>query len=189
MSVAKGFTLIELLVVISIIALLTSFSAAAFSNFNRQQQLEQAQKELDSIIRDAQTRALSSVSGLHWGVRLVLNQNTVELFSNDAFNHITPSQSITRDLGTSIVVSNLRGYYPIADSPTPVNLIFSVSNGSVVAVIDNGTCLGGSADSSCGSSSRRCLGIGVNLQGTSNYRYLKVNERNIFESDTLASCP
>lgn len=184
-----GFTLIELLIVVAIVSLLTSLSAAAFNSFNRRQRLDQAGKALDSVIRDAQTRALSSVDGLNWGVRLVLNQSTVELFSNDGLNHMTPNQSLTRDLGIGVVVSNLRGYYPIVDVAIPVNMIFSVLNGSVVAVMDDGTCLGGSADSACAAVSYRCLGIGINLQGTSEYRYLKVNERNIFESDTFSSCP
>lgn len=182
-SPRKGFTLIELLVVISIIALLVSFTAAAFNNYSRRQQLNQAQKNLDSILRDAQTRALSSVNGLNWGVRLTRNSENLTIFST-AGNFHNATQRIPRSLGSGVVVSDLT-----LQSADTVSVIFSVRNGSVTFTADQGTCLGGSADSACAANPNRCLAIGINLQGTPDKRYLKVNERNIFESAALAPCP
>ncbi len=178
-----SFTLIELLVVISIIALLTSFSAAAFNNYSRRQRLSQAQKDLDSILRDAQTRALSSVDGLHWGVHFESDSSSVYLFST-ASNFDGATQSLERKLGEGVVVSDLT-----LESTGMVNVVFSVANGSVTFAANDGSCLGGSGDSVCSAEADRCLAIGVNLQGTTDKRYLKVNERNIFESSALTPCP
>lgn len=179
----QAFTLIELLVVISIVALLTSFSAAAFSTFNRRQRLDQAEKTLDSVIRDAQTRALSSVGGLNWGVRLTQGDRKVDLFSTVS-NFNSAAEVLDRSIESGIVISDLT----ILDVDH-VSIIFSVVDGSVIFTADNGTCLGGSADSSCSADPDRCLAVGVNLQGTADKRYLKVNERNIFESGALTPCP
>ncbi|MEX0587546.1 MAG: prepilin-type N-terminal cleavage/methylation domain-containing protein [Patescibacteria group bacterium] len=178
-----SFTLIELLVVISIIGILTTFTAAAFNNYSRRQRLTEARKNLDSIIRDAQTRAISSVDGLHWGVNLNLDTGTIFLFST-ASNFDNASQSLDRSLESGLIISDLT---PAANNR--VNIIFSVVNGSDTFTDNDGTCLGGSADSACSTDPDRCLAIGLNLQGSTDKRYLKVNERNIFESDALAPCP
>ena len=183
LSTRKAFTLIELLVVVAIIGILTSFTAAAFSNYSRRQRLVQAQKGLDSVLRDAQTRALSSVNGLNWGVHLEKDQGNISLFSTSS-NFSNASQVLARNLESGIVVSDLT-----FSSANRANVIFSVVNGAVIFTADDGSCLGGSADSSCSSDPDRCLAIGINLQGTADKRYLKVNERNIFESDALAPCP
>ncbi|OGC61260.1 hypothetical protein A2890_02235 [candidate division WWE3 bacterium RIFCSPLOWO2_01_FULL_53_14] len=179
----KSFTLIELLVVISIIGILTTFTAAAFNSYSRRQRLEEAQKDLDSVIRDAQTRALSSVSGLHWGVNLNLGTGTILLFSTASTFDSSP-ESLIRNLDSGLIISDLT-----LVSNNRVNIIFSVANGSVTFTDNDGTCLGGSADSACSTDPDRCLAIGVNLQGSTDKRYLKVNERNIFESNALTPCP
>lgn len=178
-----SFTLIELLVVVAIIALLTSFSAAAFNSYSRRQTLVQAQRDLDSVLRDAQTRALSSVNGLHWGIHLEANSGSVYLFST-ATNFAGASQSLERKLGTGAVISDLT-----LESGGTVNVLFSVVNGSVTFTANDGSCLGGSGDSICAGDPDRCLAIGLNLQGSADKRYLKVNERNIFESASLTPCP
>jgi prepilin-type N-terminal cleavage/methylation domain-containing protein len=178
-----AFTLIELLVVITIVALLTSITAAAFNNFSRRQRLTQAAKKMDEILRDAQTRALSSVDGLNWGVHLEKDQGNSSIFSTGS-DFANASQVLDRSLESEITVSDLT----ITENDH-VNIIFTVLNGSVVFSADDGSCLGGSADSSCGADPDRCLAIGINLQGTADKRYLKVNERNIFETDALIPCP
>jgi len=179
----KAFTLIELLVVISIIAIITSFSAAAFSSYSRHQQLVQAQESVDLAIHDAQSRALSSVDGLNWGVHLTSGTNQLSLFSTaTGFNSAT--KVLPRNLGEGTIVSDLT-----LQSTGMVNVVFSVRDGSVTFTANDGTCLGGSADSSCSAVSSRCLAVGINLQGTADKRYLKVNERNIFEGTALAPCP
>lgn len=183
LSTRKAFTLIELLVVVAIIGILTTLTAAAFNNYSRRQLLTQALKDVDSVIQDAQTRALSSVSGLHWGVNLNLGTGTISLFST-ASDFDAASESLDRSLDSGLVVSDLT-----LASNNRVNIIFSVVNGSVTFTDNDGTCLGGSADSACSTDPDRCLAIGVNLQGSAEKRYLKVNERNIFESDALTPCP
>ncbi|OGC44479.1 hypothetical protein A2V54_01085 [candidate division WWE3 bacterium RBG_19FT_COMBO_53_11] len=180
---ARAFTLIELLVVISIIAILAGFSAAAFNSYSRRQRVVQATAELISLIQDAQSRAYSSVDGLNWGVHLVEGQSSFSLFSTGS-NFNNPSEVLNRGFESGIVVSDLT-----LSSANTVNIIFSVLTGAVVFTADDGTCLGGSADSSCASPTSRCLAIEVNLQGTTDKRYLKVNERNIFESSALDPCP
>src|SRR3972149_8195772 len=183
LSGAKGFTLIELLVVISIIAILTGFSAAAFNNYSRRQRVVQATAELISTIQDAQSRAYSSVDGLNWGVRLAKGEGALSLFSTgSSFNNA--SEVLDRSFESGIVVSDLT-----LSSVDTVNVIFSVLTGAAVFTSDDGTCLGGSADSSCAGSPSRCLAVEINLQGTTDKRYLKVNERNIFESSALIPCP
>jgi prepilin-type N-terminal cleavage/methylation domain-containing protein len=178
-----SFTLIELLIVISIIAILTSFTAAAFNNYSRRQRLTEAVKQLDATLRDAQTRALSSVDGLNWGVHLEKDQGNLSIFSTPS-DFENASQVLNRNLESGLTVSDLT-----ISSADRVNIIFTVLNGAVVFTADDGTCLGGSADSACGADSDRCLALGINLQGSADKRYLKVNERNIFETDALTPCP
>lgn len=52
-----GFTLVELLVVVSILAILLSIGIASYNNFNKSQQLKQAQENISATIKLAQTRA------------------------------------------------------------------------------------------------------------------------------------
>jgi prepilin-type N-terminal cleavage/methylation domain-containing protein len=178
-----AFTLIELLVVISIIAILTGFSAAAFNNYSRRQRVVQATAELISTIQDAQSRAYSSVDGLNWGVHLAKGQSSFSLFSTgSSFNEA--AEVLNRGFESGIVVSDLT-----LSSLNTVNIIFSVLTGAAAFTGDDGNCLGGSADSSCAASPSRCLAAEINLQGTTDKRYLKVNERNIFESSALVPCP
>ncbi|OGC38000.1 hypothetical protein A2155_01900 [candidate division WWE3 bacterium RBG_16_52_45] len=181
-----GFTLIELLVVISIIAILAGFSAAAFNSYSRRQRVVQATAELISLIQDAQSRAYSSVDGLNWGVRLAKGEGALSLFSTgSSFNNA--SEVLDRSFESEIVVSDLK-IHPLSSVDT-VNVIFSVLTGAAAFTGDDGNCLGGSADSSCAASLSRCLAVEINLQGTTDKRYLKVNERNIFESSALDPCP
>ncbi|GMR19402.1 MAG: hypothetical protein BMS9Abin34_539 [Patescibacteria group bacterium] len=179
----SGFTLIELLVVVSITALLTGFAVAAFSNFSRSQRLVQSSQDLKAALKDAQGRSLSSVDGLNWGVRLVLNQSDFEIFASPSLSYNAAAQKLSKQLASGVVVSDLT-----LQSSNLVSVVFSVISGSVAFTSDDGTCLGGSADSSCGGGTS-CLAIGVNLQGSLNKRYLKVNERNIFEDSALTPCP
>jgi len=179
-----AFTLLELLVVVSIIALLTTVSVAGFSNFSRTQRLAQAAKSLENALTDAKSRALSSVDGLNWGAHLELGSGTMELFSTASISYSAASQTLAREIGDNTPVSDLT-----LQQAGSVNVVFSVKDGSVSFAADDGTCLGGSADSVCSGAGSACLAVGINLQGTSNKRYLKVNERNIFESDALTPCP
>lgn len=55
-----GFTLIELLISISVVALLLSVSFAGYAQLNQRQTLLSSGQNLKNIIRDAQTRSLSS---------------------------------------------------------------------------------------------------------------------------------
>lgn len=56
----KGFTLVELLVVIAIVLLVFGVSIASFNRFNRRERLHQAALNLKSMLRYAQTKAISA---------------------------------------------------------------------------------------------------------------------------------
>lgn len=58
----SGFTLIELLVVLSIMAVLGIFSIANFSSFGEEQKLKGVAFDIQSLIKTAQTNAISRVS-------------------------------------------------------------------------------------------------------------------------------
>lgn len=178
------FTLIEILIVISIIGLIIGISVPQLADFARRQRLTQATKDVDAALRDAQSRALSSVSGLNWGVHLVKDQNSLELFSSPSLNYSAATQKFVRQFSSGVVVSDLT-----LELNNVVNVIFTILGGKVLFVDDAGVCLGGSADSSCSADPDRCLAIGVNLQGSADKRYVKVHERNIFESEALTPCP
>ncbi len=186
----KGFTLIELLVVSAIIALLTAVSAAAFNTFSRSQTLTQSAKEVESALKDAQNRALSSVDGQNWGVRLVPGSNLLDLFATPSMGYSDPSARVfDRELPDTVEIFDAAGSLPPGYN---FSVVFVVSSGAVGYANDAGTaCIGGSDDVSCSFPLGRqdCIVIGVRLQGTSQERYLKVNGRSIFEDDSATSCP
>ena len=56
-----GFSFIELLVVVGMVGLATGIGVAAYNNFNDQQKVEQAAKELASNLRFLQSNAISGI--------------------------------------------------------------------------------------------------------------------------------
>jgi len=180
----NSFTLLELLVVVAIIAVITGVAVAAFNNFSRTQRLSQAAKGVEGSIKDAQSRALSSVEGLNWGIRLTLGSEQLQLYSTPTISFADAQTILDQQIGSGVILSDLT----LSQNNT-VNVVFSVVNGAVSFTSDEGSCLGGSTDSSCSGSLELCLALAVNLQGSADKRYLKVNERNIFESDGLTPCP
>jgi len=185
----NAFTLIELLVVISIIGILVGGGVAAFNSFARRQSLVQATKDLEAVLKDAQSRALSSVDGKNWGVHLNKNGEGVELFSTSDLSYNNASERLPRPISSGVSISSLNLQGPLIDSdPGTVNVVFSVLDGAVSFTDNNGTCRGGSQDSDCAVVQASCLGIELNLQGAATNRYLKINERNIFEDDNI-TCP
>lgn len=183
-AIVKGFTLIEILVVISIIGLIVGISVPQLADFARRQKLTEAARQIATTLRDSESRSLSSVGGANWGVHFLKGQSSFELFSSPALNYSVATQKFPHPLSSDVVISDLS--LSLRDQ---ANVISTVLNGRIVFVDDTGVCLGGSADSACAANPNRCLSIGVNLQGSSDKRYVKVNERNIFESETAASCP
>lgn len=55
----NAYTLIELLIVMAIFALLFGFSFAAYTNFNKNRSLENGARGMETVLRDAQHRAIS----------------------------------------------------------------------------------------------------------------------------------
>ncbi len=80
-SPAFGFTLIELLIVIAIIGILSAIAIPSFSDFNNNQRLSQAAKQVKNDLRSAQNRALNNVDGMAWGVSFDLANHTYTAFS------------------------------------------------------------------------------------------------------------
>lgn len=183
-----GFTFIEIITVVSIIALLASFSIAAFSGFSRRQTIVQASKEIESALKDAQSRALSSVDGENWGVHFVIGQGDFELFSSGSVKYDEATQKLPHHLASKVTIFDPTGSLPNGFNG---NIVFSVLDGAVGFVENGGRCYGGSPDFSCpsGSLSTNCAIIGVRLQGLAENRYLKVYERSIYEDDDPTSCP
>lgn len=183
-GVKQSFTLIELLVVITIIAFAVGIAIPSFSSFTKTRRLVEASKEVKSTLRDAQSRASSSIDGDNWGVHFARGATSIELFrtsSATSLSYNSAGEKITHQLPSGVSIS-----YLSTQSANHINVVFTVLKGSVHFAANNGSCsgLGGSADSGCTGSS--CLSIG--LQGSGQNRYIKVNERNIYESGTQA-CP
>ncbi|RJP46339.1 MAG: type II secretion system protein, partial [Armatimonadetes bacterium] len=62
MKIKSGFTLIELMVVVAILATLTVVLVPQFNNFKKTQDLADAASELQTVLRLAQSNAVSSVN-------------------------------------------------------------------------------------------------------------------------------
>jgi hypothetical protein len=144
---------------------------------------------LETTLKEAQNRVLSSVGGLNWGVHIVPGTNTLELFSTPSVAYTDPAVArFTRDISSKIEFFDPLGQLPAGSN---VNALFVLPHGAVGFLNDDGSiCIGGSDDFDCSPDlGIDCVIVGVRLQGTAQARYLKVNERNIFEDDDATSCP
>jgi len=86
----SGFTLVELLVIIFIIGIITAVVVVNFRAGDKRKALQMGVEEVNSLIRDAQSRSLSGQTDKEgnfpeggWGVYLGLNNRYVILFKDD----------------------------------------------------------------------------------------------------------
>jgi len=73
----KGFSLIELLIVVAFLVILMASVGLSTSRSSRDvQYLGQTSKKVASLLREAQSRAVSQSENADWGVRFEMNSST-----------------------------------------------------------------------------------------------------------------
>jgi len=118
-TVSNAFTLIELLVVIAIMAVIGVFTLANYRSFGEDQNLKNAVLDVQSMLRAAQTNAISNVVcntqyGATWKVEFS-NTTTVVLKCREPSGTSFTKKTLT--LGSNIAINSVSGT-PSVSCPT-----------------------------------------------------------------------
>lgn len=128
----RGFTLIELLVVISVLAILGAFGFAALVNYDRQQTLKTAARDLRTNLRLAQSKAIVQEKPTACTVNELLSMYRVRLVSNMTYKIIARCSSGTAWVELDIKTLTLPINITITQPATfPSDLDFLVSTGAL----------------------------------------------------------
>jgi len=90
-----GFTLVEVLIVIAIVAIIAGVSLLSLQGTKNSTDLNNAAKQIVSILRQAQTQAASDYQGAAWGVHFV---NATASFYAIFSSAYSPTSTVNRYL-------------------------------------------------------------------------------------------
>jgi len=125
----RGFTLVELLVSIGIIVILAGVSFLALQRNRSTSELKAAMQQMVTVIRGAQSRAVSQASSTTWGVYFANATATrpfFALFSSTTYTTATQVGTYPLPPSVTYVVSTLA-------SGATTSVIFSVGTGQANA--------------------------------------------------------
>lgn len=111
----RGFTLIELLIVISIMAILTVAAIPGFNEYNRNQKINDAASNLQSVIRQVQNNAQTGTvcsngsKATYWYIDLPFNGTNYSVGANCETGTQTLSQAT---LPADVIISDISIYPP-----------------------------------------------------------------------------
>jgi prepilin-type N-terminal cleavage/methylation domain-containing protein len=128
-----GYTLIELIVVIALIGLMTGASIAGFNTLNQKQIVTTGGKELASVLRTAQNRAVSGIKPTGVTCTTLLGYRVTGTANGSAY-----SLDVVCNNGGAPVVTTIKTYN------LPVNITFSASIAPTFGVLTAG--VSGSGD-------------------------------------------
>ena len=89
----RGFTFIEVLITVSIVAIIVALSANAFSRFNKRQELNNAMRDVLSVLEEARSLTLASKNNVMYGVHF--EEGQVTLFGGSVYSPSSPDNKIT----------------------------------------------------------------------------------------------
>lgn len=106
-TITKGYTLIEILVVIAISVAIISAVGATFFNLIKVQALDKDYVSIISLIDQARSQTINSLSGLQYGV--FFSSSTVALFKGPTYSSSSISQQYDLNGRVNISMINLVG--------------------------------------------------------------------------------
>lgn len=122
---AAGFTLVELLVVITIMAVTGIFAFANFGSFGEEQKLKNAALDIQSLLRTAQTNAVTNVicntqGAANWQVEFLADKKTINLWckeTSDSASTLKKTLSLETNIEIELAASSFGAR---ADEPVTV---------------------------------------------------------------------
>ena len=120
-----GFTAIELILVIAVLALLSAAGFNYYFNYLSRLELDEDIKIIKSVLRDAQSSAISGEGFEKWGVRFHNATDTqpyFDLFRGSAYDNATKTQEFS--LAASVV-------YATPASGNLIDVVFEKRTGTV----------------------------------------------------------
>ena len=121
----KGFTLLELILVIGILAILGTAGFGIYFNFQLNIKVEEEGNKIQSILRQAQQKAISGEENSQWGIRFVYSQTGFQYY--DIFwgtSYLTGTTTEKFYLPSGVEFTN-----PLASST--IDIIFNKRTGEV----------------------------------------------------------
>lgn len=136
---AAGFTLVELLVVITIMAITGVFAFANFGSFGEEQKLKNAALDIQSLLRTAQTNAVTNVicntqGAANWQVEF-LDKKTIKLWckeTSDSASTLKKTLSLETNIEIELAASSLAANEPVTVCPKSAPILtFSPLNNKI----------------------------------------------------------
>jgi prepilin-type N-terminal cleavage/methylation domain-containing protein len=144
----RGFTAIELVLVLGIIVILSTVSFVALSGRKNKTELTNIAKQMASLLREAQSRAVSQSNSTAWGVRFKNSTSTAfyALFRGSSYSTSTEqghyalptdmayaTATIPVGSSTDIIFSQISGAVSTSTS-VKIYLIFQPGSSSTISV-------------------------------------------------------
>ena len=153
MNKTKGFTVIELVLVLGIIAILSTVTFVGLSGRKSKTELDGVAKQMVSLLREAQSRAVSQSDSTVWGARFGNSTSTAPFYalfrgssystSTERGHYALPSDmayatsTIPTGSSTDIVFSQISGAASVS-ADIKIYLVSQPDSSSTISVGESG---------------------------------------------------
>ena len=134
---SRGFTILEMLLAISVIGVLTGFSAPIVARLQRSNDLETAQRSLIQAHRRSQQLARSSINDQTWGVKVQTGLVTTFVGISYATRDTTYDEDFQISNAISISGLNETVYNKTTANPSGVGTTTLQNNGQTKVITVN----------------------------------------------------